>query len=101
VVTPPPRDVARIEDVTEAYLGGVASQASPVEPAAIQAAVLELVLDVDVPEWTAIAVVWDGGTWRGVVPERCRLPWTLAQRLTAEERRRPGGVGHKRTDDRA
>jgi hypothetical protein len=77
-----PVDVARIEDVTTEHLGG----ASRWELAAFQSAVLELVLDIEVPEWTAIAVVWDGGGWREVVAERCWLQWSIAQRLTAEER---------------
>jgi hypothetical protein len=52
-----PVNVARTEAVTQAHLGG----ASRVAPAAAQTAVMEYVLDAEVPVWTAIAVVWDGG----------------------------------------
>ena len=59
--TPPPLDVDGVEEVAPEFLGGVASQASRFELAAFQTAVLELILDVEVPEWTALCVVGDGG----------------------------------------
>jgi hypothetical protein len=77
-----PVDVARVEDITQEHLGG----ASRFELAAFQIAVLEYMLDAPVDEWTAICVVWDDGNWREVVADRCRVQWTIAQRLTAEER---------------
>ena len=80
-----PVDCARVDDVTEEHLGG----ASRFELAAFQTACLELILDITVPEWTAICVIWDDGNWREVVAERCWLQWTIAQRLTAEEREGP------------
>jgi hypothetical protein len=88
VATPTPVDCVRVEDVTTEHLGGVAGHASRFELAAFQTAVLELILDIQVPEWTAITVVWDGGDWREVVAERYWLPWSIAQAATAEERER-------------
>ena len=82
MATPTPVDCARVEDVTTEHLGG----ASRWELAAFQTACLELVLDLTVPEWTAICVTWDDGNWREMVAERCWLQWTIAQRRTAEER---------------
>lgn len=79
-----PVDVHRVEDVTQEHLGG----ASRYELAAFQTAVMEYILDAEVPTWTAIAVIWDAGNWRAVMAERCWLQWQLAQRLTAAERQR-------------
>jgi hypothetical protein len=81
---PTPIDVARVEDVTEEHLGG----ASRFELAAFKLAVYEDELAAEVPIWTALAVVWDGGNWREIVAERQWLQGTIAQRLTAEERER-------------
>jgi hypothetical protein len=67
---PTPVDCARVDDVTTEHLGGVASQASRWELAAFQTACLEDILDAHVHLWTAVAVIWDGGTWREVVAER-------------------------------
>ena len=66
----------------------MASQASRFELAAFRGAVLECMLDAEVPLRTAIAVIYDAGNRRGVVAERCRPPWTIAQRRTAEDRPR-------------
>ena len=55
-------------------------------PNAFRGTVLEFVLDVEVPLWTAIAVMWDECNWREVVAERCHLLWRMAQQRTAEER---------------
>jgi hypothetical protein len=79
-----PVDVARVEDVTTEHLG----DASRFELAAFKLAVWEYQLAAEVPEWTALAVVWDDGNWREIVAERQWLQWTIAQRLTAEERER-------------
>jgi hypothetical protein len=45
-------------------------------------------LDAQVEPRTAIAVIYDAGNWRAMVAERCWLQWSIAQRLTAEERQR-------------
>jgi hypothetical protein len=82
MATPSPIDVARVEDVTTEHLGGAARY----ELAAFKLAVWEYQLAAEVPEWTALAVVWDGGNWREIVAERQWLQWMIAQRLTAEER---------------
>jgi hypothetical protein len=84
MATPTPVDVDRVEDVTEEHLGG----ASRFELAAFQLTVWEYQQAAHVPPWTAIAVVWDGGNWREMVAQRQWLQWTIAQRLTAEERQR-------------
>jgi hypothetical protein len=77
-----PVDCVRIEDVTQEHLGG----ASRFELAAFQTAVLEYVLDAHVSIRTATLVIYDEGNWREVVAERCWLQWSIAQRLTREER---------------
>ena len=82
MATPTPVDCARVEDVTAEHLGG----ASRFELAAFQMCCLELILDIEVPPWMALAVVWDSGAWREVVAGRCPLAWRLAQQHTAEER---------------
>ncbi len=79
-----PLGVDRVEDVTSEHLDG----ASEYELAAFQTAVMEFVLDAEVPVWVAITIIWDAGNWREVVAERCELQWTIAQRLTEEERHR-------------
>lgn len=58
--TPTSLDVGGAEDVTQAHLG----DASRFEPAAFKTACLEDILDAHVEPWTAIAVVYDAGTWR-------------------------------------
>jgi hypothetical protein len=86
-----PAAAVRIEDVTEAHLGGVASQASRFERVAFRAAFrvacLDDILGAQVEQWTALGVIWDAGTWREVVAEGRWPQWTIARRWTAEERR--------------
>ena len=81
-----PIDVDRVQDVTAEHLGGVASQASRFELAAFQMAVYEYAQAVEVPLWTAILLVYDGGHWREVVAERCWSKWQIALCRTEEER---------------
>ena len=54
-----PRDIAL-------GLGG----ASRYELAAFKLTAWEYALAAEVPDWTAIAVVWDEGNWREIVAER-------------------------------
>jgi hypothetical protein len=79
-----PVDVARVEDVTAEHLGS----ASLFEVAVFQSAVIEYLLAEAVTLRAALTAIWAAGAWREVVAERCPVQWTIAQRLTAEERER-------------
>jgi hypothetical protein len=79
-----PPDVLRVEDVTPELLG-----ATERELAAFRTAALQVVLDLEVSERTAILLLYgDGDDWRERVAERVPLQWGL---VTGTIDLHPGG----------
>ena len=83
---PLPPDVQHVEDLTTAHLGG----ATQPELEAFRMAVLQQVLHLEIPERSAILLLYgDGEDWRERVAERVPLQWGM---VTGEIDVRPPGM---------
>src|SRR5262245_13632268 len=74
----PPAD--RLDDLTAEALGG-----SEFELAAFKVAVMQYILRGKVDDWTALAVIWNGGDWRPMVADFAEEHWHIARRLTKQQ----------------